>query len=88
MSTSRVAYPGCFIPDPDRGSRIQTFFHPGYYMNSGMQTYFFLAVDYETKKEYVYRQCCVSGMFYPGSGSKRFLILDPGSEHFYIPDPT
>jgi hypothetical protein len=41
-----VADPGCRIPDPDPNnfsSRIQTFFHPGSYMKSGMQTYCFLA---------------------------------------------
>jgi hypothetical protein len=28
------------------------------------------------------KQCCGSGMFYPGC-----FTLDPGSDHFLIPDP-
>jgi hypothetical protein len=34
-----------------------------------------------------HNQCCGSGMFYPGSGSDQFLILDPGSgsKNFFHP---
>jgi hypothetical protein len=44
------------------------------------------------EKEVSFKQCCGSGMFYPGSGSLTF-ILDPGGEKApdpgsRIPDPT
>jgi hypothetical protein len=47
MLENSVADPGYFIQDPDptifsSRIRIQTFFHPGSYMKSGMQIYFFL----------------------------------------------
>jgi hypothetical protein len=31
---------------------------------------------------YSFYQCCGSGMFYPGSGSDHFLILDPDPNIF------
>jgi hypothetical protein len=50
--SNSVADPGCFIPDPTISSsriRIQTFFHPGSYMKSGMQTFFSASYAFRSK---------------------------------------
>jgi hypothetical protein len=63
---------------------IQTFFHPGSYMKSGMQTYLFLAYAFRSKFLVLVRVKKIRDpeKIHPGSGSR---ISDPGGKK--APDP-